>query len=94
MTEGGVQIAEVLDFPMPGSKSHTLLKLKVYRQDRGTNWHAGEIEVFDSAITLYDMGLIEITWEDGEPLFKITEAGSELGRQMGLDTDILVQSDE
>ena len=43
---------------------------------------------------LFDMGLIDIVWEDGEPLFRITEAGSQIGKQMGLGPDIPVQEAE
>ena len=94
MKDERLQDAEVLQFPKAGSRAHTNLKLKVYAKGNIPAWDESGREVFESACMLFDMGLIDITWQDGEPLFRITEAGRQIGKQMGLGPDIPVQEAE
>ena len=94
MKDEQLQEAEVLDFPKPGTRAHTNLKLKVYAKDNIPAWDESGREVFESACMLFDMGLIDISWLNGEPMFKITETGSQIGKQMGLGPDIPVQEAE
>lgn len=78
MTVRGVQLADILEFPKPGTTEHNLLKLKVYRAERVGGWHNVETEVFDTATNLYELGLIDIQWEDGEPLYQLSSTGKDL----------------
>jgi hypothetical protein len=48
-------------------------------------WKAHQDHVDESMMQLYDMGLINITYdEDLSPIFELTEEGKEVSKQFGL----------
>ncbi len=83
--EEPLQEAEVIDFPHPDSKAYMDLKLRVYRKDNIARWGVAETEIFDSACSLFDMGLIHIWWVEGEPMFQVTQAGINLTKPVQMD---------
>ena len=75
-------IADILDFPEPGTKEHNQLRLRSYRNERVSGWGVPETEIFDTACSLHDKGLVNIVWDGTEPLFQVSEFGAELSKHV------------
>jgi hypothetical protein len=71
-------IADILDFPEPGTAEHTQLRLRSYKNERAAGWGDNEVDLFDTACSLHAKGLIQIRWEGVEPLFELSESGANL----------------
>lgn len=68
-------IADILDFPEPGTAEHDQLRLRSYKHDRVAGWCDTETELFDTACSLHAKGLINIVWDGTEPLFQASDKG-------------------
>ncbi len=64
-------MAEVIEFPLPGTKRYNCLRLEGYRKQliKETGYGIG-VEVLDSAIYLHDIEMVGVNWDNrGEPVF-------------------------
>ena len=69
-------LAEVIQFPLPGSKRYNCFKLEGYRRQliKETGYGIG-LEVLDSAMYLHDIEVVDVKWdEQGEPVFELKES--------------------
>jgi hypothetical protein len=71
-------IADILDFPEPGTREHNQLRLRSYKNERVASWGVTETEIFDTAMSLHDKGLINIVWDGTEPMFEASQAGIDI----------------
>tara|TARA_Y100000593_G_scaffold66699_1_gene122731 strand:- start:36 stop:305 length:270 start_codon:yes stop_codon:yes gene_type:complete len=69
-------LAEVIPFPLPGSKKYNCLRLEGYRKQQQQEFGYGVwIEVLDSAIYLHDIDMVGVNWDrNGEPVFYLLES--------------------
>lgn len=72
-------LAEILEFPLPGSKRYNCLKLDQFRRDliKEIGYGIG-VEVLESAMYLHDIEVVDVTWDElGEPVFQLKDKESD-----------------
>ena len=67
--------AEVIQFPRPDTYEYHQLRLRTYRNQRRGKWTSTQYEIYDTIMDAHARGLVDLVWQDGEPVVSLTELG-------------------
>ena len=69
-------LADVIQLPAMGTDEYHQLRFRIYRNHHRATWSETEEGVFEVCWESYNRGWLDVKWDtDGEPMFKLTEAG-------------------